>query len=277
MSGVIELEIDAAKPLALLNNGAKRMSYAIVNAVNATAKHVQTKMHEDVRAKFKIRNEAFMFGTTARPGGAAGRITMFANVAAKRYQALVEVKAGSQASGRRLLLPTFETGGEKKPRDGRQKFAVPLSGSPARPTFAGSVPKDYTFAGMKLEAYYKGQRVTKKSKNRRKKGKDVGVGLLGEFGVLSPPDDNTATQWKGQNRTFLLPKSKKLPLGGVLQRTGKKRGDIRLVYLFMKSATLDSRLGYKALQQREAPPYLKTALESEVNSALAYNLTGLKI
>lgn len=274
MAGVIELDIDAAKPLALLNNGAKRMSYAIVNAVNATAKHVQSKMHEDVRAKFTVRNEKFLFGTPQRPGGAAGRITMFANVGAKRYQALVEVLASSQASARRFLLPTFETGGQKTPRAGKEKFAVPLTGSPARPNSKSPVVKDYTFAGMRLEASQNGVKLTKK---RGRKGKVSGVGLLGEFGVTSLPDSNTATQWKGKNRTFLLPKSKKLPLGGVLQRTGKKRGDIRLVYLFMKTAPLDNRLGYKALQQREAPPYLKTALEREVNATLAYNLTGVKL
>lgn len=271
---IIELNIDAAKPLALLNNGAKRMAFAVANAVNATAKHVQSKQHQNVRDKFTIRNERFMFGTAARPGGAAGRISMFASAGLKRFQAIVEVRAGSQASERRLLLPQFETGGKKLPRSGAQSVAVPLTGSPARPSKASPVAKDYTFAGMRLQAFQGGVKLTKKSGRR---GKVSGVGLTGEFGRISLPDGNTATQWKGRNRTFLLQKSSKLPHGGVLQRTGKKRGDIRAIYVFRTDVPLDNRLDFKALQQREAPPFLQKALKREVDSTLAYNLTGIKV
>jgi len=271
--GALELtvDIDATRPLGLLHNGGKRIAFALANALNETAKHVQQKEHAQVRREFTVRQHTYFFGTSARPGGAAGRITEFASAKAGRFRAQVQVHGGSQASARRLLLPMFETGGDRSPRPGAKSIAVPITGGAARRSFRQKVDPGFTFAGMKLQAFSGGKRLTK-----RRRGRTTGVGLTGEFGRIALPDSNTAMQWKGRNRTFLLPQSKSMPHGGVLQRVGPKRGDIRTVYEFFPRVPIDRRLRFGYIFNAEAPPFLNAELKRQVKAALLYNLLGVR-
>src|SRR4029077_17327319 len=82
-------------------------------------------------------------------------------------------------------------------------------------------------------------------------------------------------QWKGTQRTFLLTETAKSRLGGVFQRVGPGRDDIRMVYSFKPAMRLKRRLRFVDTGRQIADRYFQARLQHYVNEALAYNL-GLR-
>jgi hypothetical protein len=102
-------------------------------------------------------------------------------------------------SKQRLLLAEFEDGGMRRPFVGKN-VADP---NPAVARLGGSV------AGQ------------------------VDPGLrFTRLGLKQSTTTGGKIQWKGKQRTFLLPHSANLPLGAVMQRVGPGPDDIRVVYSF---------------------------------------------
>lgn len=270
---LIEARMDARALVTKLEavagaKGPKRLVYAVVNAINSTAKLIQAAEVEHVRDVFTVRKAQFMLGSPSRPGGAAARIKPFASVKDARPYAEISVGAGSQASNRRLLLSQFEEGGIRKPfTPGAKAVAVPITGRPARPSSGRGVPPEYTFAGLKLTAFHKGKRLTRTRRNGEgRAARTVGVGLLKEFGRVSlPSGEQGSIQWKGRNRTFLLTKAKGSPFGGVFQRIGPDRGDIREIYEFRKDDPIDKRLEFVATARRVADVWFPRYMEQEID------------
>jgi hypothetical protein len=259
----IDVNIDVSSLLLRLEKGEKRLAYAAVNAINKTAVRIQAAEHEHVREAFIIRKPTFFFGTAGRPGGVAARITPFASVKQSRPYAEIAASAPSGASARRTLLPQFEHGGIRKPMTpGAKSVAVPLLGRPARPSIRGGVPPEFTFPGMHLVAFKGGKRL-----RRRRRGRTVDVGQFGEFGKLQPSVEGV--QYKGRNRTFQLPKTKKAPRGGVFQRIGPGRGDIREIWSFITPPELDNRLHFQDTARRIADRWFREELQREAVDALS--------
>ena len=262
----IDVAFDAAPLFARLRNSEKRLTYGVVNAINAVALRVQQAEFQHVREKFIIRNPRFFFGSGTRVGGVAARIIKFASVGKGVLYA--EVATGAEAVGgrRNVLLPQFETGGQKTPTPPSKSIAIPLLGRPARPAINRPVPPAFTFGGLHLVAYKGGKRV-----RRRRRGRTTDVGVFGEFGRLVPPEASGKIQWKGQQRTFLLPTSANAPLGGVFQRIGPGRGDIREIYKFQATVPIDQRLGFVATAQETAARWFREEIEREAIKALAHD------
>lgn len=226
----ITVSVDAARPLALLRNGSKRMAFAVVNALNHTAKEIQKGELARVRSEFTVRKHKFIAREAAVIRGAGGG-SGFANVKQGRFE--VRIAVGQKP---RLLLSDFEAGGTKRPFKGR-KVAVPLTGGPARPSFGQAVPEAFMFRGLKL---------------RRVRG-----------GV------------KGAHRTFILKQTARAPQGGVFQRVGPGRGDIRMVYSFAPAPRLDRRLRFIQTGEAIANRVYAAALAREVDAAFSYALRGV--
>jgi hypothetical protein len=111
----------------------KKLAYAAVNALNATAKRIQTAEFEHVRRTFQVRTK-FLIGQKA---AATISRTDFASVKAGRLWVEIHVW-----QGKRFLLPFFEEGGERRPfTPGAKHAAVPLTGEAARPSWPTSVPE----------------------------------------------------------------------------------------------------------------------------------------
>lgn len=274
----IDVSIDTSELVRRAEITAKQTAYATVNAINATAKQVQEAEFEHVRRKFIVRKPGFLFGTPARPGGVAARIKPFASVRDARPFAVVQTGAEAVGDKHRVLLPQFETGGERQPTTPTAKRAtIPLLGRPARPSIRSSVPYEYTFAGMKLTAYVMGKRQVWKRRHR----KTTGIGLYDReggalklnraFEAARAAGSEISVQYKGRNRTFLLTKSKGAPEGGVFQRIGPKRGDVRMIYAFRSSVELDARLEYHATAQAAADRWYRQNLEREITKAIEYS------
>ena len=129
MIPTLTVDVRAANVLAGLRKAEKRISYAVANALNDTVKAVQRAEREHVGRAFTVRKPEFIGREAAVIRGAD-----WASAPAGRLQARVSV--GQKP---RLLLGEFEAGGVRRPFAGR-RIAVPLTGGPARPSFASPVP-----------------------------------------------------------------------------------------------------------------------------------------
>lgn len=143
----IKTKVDARGLLLKLNNGQRKLAYAVANGINDTAKRIQQDTREEVKREFTLRGQKGAFVLRQ-----AAIVKPFAN--AKQGRPFAIIQLGKRD---RLLLPQFETGGEKKPIKGKN-VAVPLTGTPARPTFGASVPKEYQFSQLRLKKQKKGNR-----------------------------------------------------------------------------------------------------------------------
>jgi hypothetical protein len=124
----IDLQIDSAQLALRLRNGERRLAYAVVNAINNTAKRIQHVERRRVEEEFTVRKSDFIRREAAI-------IKPFANVPQGRAHA--EITVGQKP---RLLLSAFERRAEHKPfsRSARG-LAEPVVGGPMRPQFAQPV------------------------------------------------------------------------------------------------------------------------------------------
>lgn len=245
MGITLELSVQMANPLAFLKNGERRMSYAIANAINTTARAIQDAERERAHHAFTVRKAPFLDRQVAI-------ISPFASASAHRFEARIAV--GQKP---RLLLGLFETGGPRPAFKGKN-VAVPITGGPARPTFGQNVPADYTFQGLRIIKSIAGQGKSKRGRRNVDFAAHITAG-----GKL---------QFKGQHRTFILTETNKAPLGGVFQRIGPSRDDIRLIYSFKHAPELHAQLKFVETGQRIAHERFLPALRHEVSEAFERGL-----
>jgi hypothetical protein len=194
----------------------KNLAYSVAQALNDTALEAQKRIRAHLREVFVIRKPDFMDRSI--------KMFAFANVKADRPYAELGVDQKS-----RLLLSMLEVGGTRPAFKGRST-AVPITGGAARPGIADSVLAGYQFNALNFV-----QRGTVPPQT-------TGGGFSGKRRRAKG-----AKSWKGNQRTFILDHTRKLPYGGVFQRTGPKRADIRLVYVFRRNVQLRATLGFIAL------------------------------
>lgn len=139
----VGIDIDTRNLLLRLNKGEKRLAYAVVNALNETAKRIQAGERQHLLKQFTVRQIAFMQREVAKI-----ERKNFANV--KRGQAWVEIGVGQKP---RLLLSEFEKGGERLPFVGKN-VAIPVLGGPARPTMRSRVPRGLQFQSLAFRDVY---------------------------------------------------------------------------------------------------------------------------
>lgn len=230
----VDVKVDPALLILRLQNGSRRFAYAVVNAINKTARRVQEAEAEHVRGAFTIRRPAFFFGTPARPGGAAARIRPFASVGQSRPFAEIAV-AGPKTTGavaRETLLARFEEGGTRPIfTPGAKRVAVPLTGGPARPTITQSVPRAYGVGALRLHRE-------------------------GPEGVI-----------RGRQRSFVVRRHD--GGGAILQRTGPGDGEVQTLYVFARPARLDRRLRFEETARRVSDAWFAKEVERETVVALA--------
>lgn len=217
----IGIKIDTS----ILDKNAKRytknLAYSAAQALNDAAKEGQRRVRADLRERFHIRDAVFMDRTI--------KIMAFANVGASRPFAEI----GVDNTKKNLILSLFEDGGARLPFVGRN-VAIPVTGQAARPSVSDTVRPDLTFQAMafrrsKTTSTSAGRAVLKARRSAGNKKRRLG----GEYLI-----------WRGENRTFILPSTRRAPLGGVFQRTGPGKDDIRLIYSFKANVRLRAALGF---------------------------------
>jgi len=193
----------------------KNLAFSVAQALNETAKAIQTKIRNNIKARFKLRKTDFVLKRI--------KISTFANVKQQRPYAVIEVD-----QKQRLLLGKFEEGGEREPFVGKH-VAVPVTGQAARPSWDQSVnARKYGFRALNFQQ--KDMReVNSKANAKRKKNR---------------ANSKPYMVWLGRQRTFILNKTRSSPFGGVFQRIGPKHDDIRMIYSFRGAVRLKRVLGF---------------------------------
>lgn len=143
----IDLQINSTELILRLRNGERRLAYAVVNAINNTAKRIQDAERRRVEEAFTVRKKDFMRREAAV-------IKPFANVREARPYA--EVAVGQKP---RLLLSAFERGAERKPfTPSARSVAEPVIGGPARPQFQEQVTPELRVRRLRFDRTKTGRR-----------------------------------------------------------------------------------------------------------------------
>lgn len=221
------MQINCRVDTSLLDKNAKRyaknLAFSTAQALNDAAKDAQRQIRANLRERFHIRNAVFMDRTI--------KIFAFANVQASRPFAEI----GVDNSKKNLILSLFEDGGARLPFIGRN-VAIPITGQAARPSVSDSVRPDLTFQALNFRRgpivkTHAGVNAWASQRAARKRG--IKGKIANEYFV-----------WQGDQRTFILFNTKRAPLGGVFQRVGPKRDDIRLIYSFKANVRLRAALDF---------------------------------
>lgn len=195
----ISVEFDVSVLDSTAQRYEKNLAFSVAQALNDCVKDAQARARAQMREVFTIRKPDFV----------DKRIKIFAFASVKQDRTFAEIGIDQKE---RLLLSLLQTGGARPPFTGRAE-AVPITGNAARPSFADSVPSNMRFNSLNF-----GMRGTFKPSNANEKRRRTYRG--------------SAKSWKGNQRTFILTHTRTLPSGGVFQRTGPKRADVRLLYAF---------------------------------------------
>lgn len=232
----LAVSVRATDVLRGLGLAEKRVQYAVVNALNKSIRLVQEQERARVQRAFTVRKPDFLLRQAALIKGRSGG-SGFASVKEGRFEARIMV--GERP---RLLLGRFEEGGQRGAFKGKN-VAVPLRGTPARPTERSAVPEAFTFKGLHF---------TKRGKPGRRKKRGAAV------------------QWQGQHRTFILSHSARAPEGGVFQRIGPGRDDVRMLYSFVREVRLQPVLKFVDTARRVASRAFPPALVAEIAASIKY-------
>jgi len=233
----IAVKIDDVRLLERLRNPEKRIAFAVVNAINTTAKTAQRAVQLHVQDEFTIRKPTFFFGGAAGGGrgGAAARIE-FASV--RKGAAFAEIAVGRF---RRLLLPQFESGGLREPFKGKGSVAVPVE---ARATPEASVSPELYVQRLALK---RPKALTVETRRSRRQGR-------------------LARVWEGRLGTYLVPKA------GIFQRIAA--GVSRVLYVFARPFQLRPRLKFVETVHAVAVRVFGDNLREEVRKSLEFHGRG---
>lgn len=269
----IRLTWDQSSLDAFVGELPKRLAYANVNSVRETLTGIQQLWIKRTDDVLEIRNRQFFFGSAARPGGAAARITTMPSLSSGKgigSNGVVfgEIEAGTVPRGgdalgghRSLLFTAFEFGGTRTPfTPGAKSVAAPRTGV-ARPSEQSAIDPALTFAKMQLRAYYRGKKLTRQSRSRK-------AGTIGMHGRTEITAHTPGVQWKGKNRTFLI-FTKAHPRGVVKQRTGK--GEIRTAWSYIAPFQIPPELGLIELAQSVGQRLFLEAGKRQVQEMLSHD------
>lgn len=134
------LDMDTKALVLSLKDGERRLGYAVVNAINLTAKEIQKAERLQMSRAFTIRKEGFMLRQAAL-------IKPFAS--AKQGRAFAEVSVGEKKG---LLLSQYEKGGPRRPAtSAARSVALPSIGGPARPTIKSLIPPELKVKRLRFD------------------------------------------------------------------------------------------------------------------------------
>jgi len=160
----INLTIDSTELVLRLQNGQRRLAYAVVNAINNTAKRIQGAERRRIEEEFTVRKHEFIRREAAI-------IKPFANV--RQARAYAEIAVGQKP---RLLLSAFERGAERKPfTPTATRVAEPVVGGPARPEFTRQVTPELRVGRLRFDRTKTGRRRAGVTRTRTYLVPEVGI------------------------------------------------------------------------------------------------------
>lgn len=205
----INVTMDLGGLNARTEREARRLAYNSAEALNNTAKSFQARIRARISTEFHLRDDP-----TKTRRFLLQQIVIKPFASPKKGIMYVEIGIAQKA---RLLLAAYETG------ELREGFIGANSADPnpaiARQggSFAGAIKPEVRFKNLRLKPF--------------------------TVHALTRPD---TVQYKGKDRTFQLGSTAMNPAGGVYQRVGPGKDDIRLVYSFKTAFKLKAILQFLA-------------------------------
>ena len=283
----IQLAWDQSQLDQFIGQVPRRLAYATVNAINLTAVRIQQAEFARARSLFTIRKEAFFFGTTDRPGGAAARLR---KASVSKGVPFAELTAGTLPNGgdatgnRRLLYSKFEAGGMRTPFVGKN-VAEPVLQGPARPSKSDPINPAFTFQRLGFKAFYKASKGVGRVRLTHLPGSAARARLAAEGNAL-PDDvlglagrgpgrtaisrDSKGITWRGREGTYIS-FSERFPHGAVFQRTGVGKKAGRLVWVFDPPFQLERNLEFVGTAQAVAATYFAEECAKQVQLMLDHD------
>lgn len=214
----LKLTVDLSLLDEKAKNFEKNLAFSVAQALRETALTIQTKIRNNIKARFKLRKNDFILKRI--------KISAWPSVKQERPYAIIEVN--NNVRGSPLLLGKFEEGGQKDPVVGKH-VGVPITGQVARPSWDQNVnARQYGFRALNFQQKDL-REVNRKPNAKRKKNR---------------ANSKPYMIWMGRQRTFILNKTRSSPYGGVFQRIGPKHDDIRMIYSFRGAVRLKKTLGF---------------------------------
>jgi hypothetical protein len=224
----IDVQFDVSQLQAKTLREQKRLAYNCAEALNKTAVAAQEALRLRMMTIFNLRS------TTKRDRHWLLEQVKVQFASVKKGVMYAELYVNPNV--KRLLLAGFETGAMREPFVGKN-VAIPITGEArAGGSVGGEIKPEFVFGKMRLKA----------------------VTVIGRT-------HSDTTQYKGANRLFLLKSSRQAPLGGVFQRVGPGKDDIRLVWSFHRAFKLHEVL--KFLQTAEQTMSEKFKVEWAISNA----------
>lgn len=180
----IKIEIDAEHLNVRTTKEAKNLAYSVAQALNDTARDVQSRVQEDVRQAFHLRKTS-----RSETSWLVRQVAVLAWASVKHLRAYAEIGIRKRD---RLLLAKYDVSASSSIREpftpGAKNVAVPITRNTRYGgVITGTVEKTKRFGALKFKTMH-----TKSGKR----------------------------QIKGKLRTFILPATATHPHGGVYQRVG---------------------------------------------------------
>src|SRR5215472_2205713 len=132
----IDVKVDINQVVKLTNAVLRQLPYATNNAITRTAKEAVEAGRKEVAADLTLRSTFIPKRIKILQYSKVGNLTAILGVDPK-------------VQGSPLILGLLEEGGEKNPTSG-DGIAVPLTGSPSRPSFPQRVPSSLRYPNLRL-------------------------------------------------------------------------------------------------------------------------------
>lgn len=139
----ISVDIDTEEVVKLTAAVLRQLPYAANNAITRTAKEAVDAGRQEIAADLTLRKNFIL-----------NRIKILQYSKVSNLTAIVGLD--TKVQGAPLILGFLEEGGEKQPLYGSD-LAIPLTGEPARPTFAQSVLTKFRYKNLRFNANRKGR------------------------------------------------------------------------------------------------------------------------
>lgn len=213
-----KVEVDISVALKVTANVLRKLPFAINNALTRTAREMLEKGKVEIAAHLTVRKSG--------KSSIVNRLQILKFSKTSDLTVIVGINANVQ--GAPILLGFLEEGGQKQPDNG-PGIAVPLTGSPARPSFSASVVRALQYTKLNLQLAQTGDRI----EGLQQTYEVPGVGIFKRVAPGSGPDA-TVMIYKFEST---VPLPKKLSLLEVMKTVAQERFDPIFYEEFEKEIT----------------------------------------
>lgn len=156
----IKVEVDISVATRLIELVTRKLPYAINNSLTRLAKEMVAAGQQEIAKDFTVRKRFIQTRVRILQYSKVGNLTTIVGI-------------DPRVQGSPLLLGFFEEGGEKKSAAGGSSLAVPITGTPVRPTFEDPVKNALKYSNLQIQ-------------NRKGKQRTYVVAGIGIFERIAP-------------------------------------------------------------------------------------------